>query len=169
MVLDSLESVENIISKGGSVFETSLKMWSGYVHTGRIIRNWNTQSESDFMRKLFSDSKVFESLSLKPHSLMELISKCYTLSTAAVLLTKQVLMLSNFWRNFQGYKPLLLLSHWTLLVNSIAQRPTLCVPQLIYKIINLWKFRLNRSSESEENNGKTQPCFCMFRRVMTCV
>ena len=48
-------------------------------------------------------------------------------------------------------------------------RPTLRVPQLIYKITNLWKFRLNQSSESWENNGKTHPCFRTFRRVMTCV
>ena len=48
-------------------------------------------------------------------------------------------------------------------------RPTLRVSQLIYKITNLWKFRLNRSSESGENNGKTHPCFRTFRRVMTCV
>ena len=48
-------------------------------------------------------------------------------------------------------------------------RPTLCVPQLLYQITNLWKFRLNRSSESGENNGKTHPCFRAFRRVMTCV
>ena len=41
--------------------------------------------------------------------------------------------------------------------------PTLRVSQLIYKITNLWKFRLNRE------NGKTNPCFCTFRRVMTCV
>ena len=129
--MDSLESVENIISKGGSVFETSLKMWSGYVHTGRIIRNWNTQSESDFMRKLFSDSKVFESLSLKPHSLMELISKCYTLSTAAVLLTKSVFMLSNFWRNFQGYKPLLLKPLDTFGKQYCPKAHTLCTTTYI--------------------------------------
>ena len=48
-------------------------------------------------------------------------------------------------------------------------RPTLCVSQLLYKITNLWKFRLNRSSESGENNGKTHPCLRTFRRVMTCV
>ena len=48
-------------------------------------------------------------------------------------------------------------------------RPTLRVSQLIYKITNLWKFRLNRSSESGENNGKTHSCFRTFRRVMTCV
>ena len=47
--------------------------------------------------------------------------------------------------------------------------PTLRVSQLIYKITNLWKFRLNRSSASGENNGKTHPCFRTFRRVMTCV
>ena len=44
-------------------------------------------------------------------------------------------------------------------------RPTLCVPQLLYQITSLWKFGLNRSLESGENNGKTHP----FRRVMTCV
>ena len=32
----------------------------------------------------------------------------------------------------------------------------------INKTTNLWKFRLNRSSESGENNGKTHPCFRMF-------
>ena len=48
-------------------------------------------------------------------------------------------------------------------------KPTLRVSQLIYKIKNLWKFRLNRSSESGENNGKTHPCFRTFHRVMTCV
>ena len=31
-------------------------------------------------------------------------------------------------------------------------RPTLRISQLIYKITNLWKFRLNWSSESGENN-----------------
>ena len=39
----------------------------------------------------------------------------------------------------------------------------------LYKVNNLWKFRLNRSSESGENNGETHSCFCTFRRVMTCV
>ena len=48
-------------------------------------------------------------------------------------------------------------------------RPTLRVSQLTYKITNLWKFRLNWSSESGENNGETHPCFRTFRRVMTCV
>ena len=38
-------------------------------------------------------------------------------------------------------------------------RPTLRVSQHVYNITNLWKFRLNRSSESGENNGKTNPCF----------
>ena len=47
--------------------------------------------------------------------------------------------------------------------------PTLRVSQLIYKITILWKFRLNRTSESGENNGKTHSCFRAFRRVMTCV
>ena len=37
--------------------------------------------------------------------------------------------------------------------------PTLRVSQLIYKITNLWKLRLNRSLESGENNGKTHPWF----------
>ena len=48
-------------------------------------------------------------------------------------------------------------------------RPTLCLPQLLYQITNLWKFRLNGSSVSGENNGKPHPCFRAFRRVMTCV
>ena len=48
-------------------------------------------------------------------------------------------------------------------------RPTLRVSQLIHKITNLWKFRLNRSSESGENNRKTHPCFRTFRHDMTCV
>ena len=48
-------------------------------------------------------------------------------------------------------------------------RPTLRVSQLIYKITNLWKFRLNRSLESGENNRKTHPCFRTIRHVMTCV
>ena len=56
-----------------------------------------------------------------------------------------------------------------LSVNCIVQRPTLRVSQLICKITNLWKFRLDRSSESRENNGKTHPCFRTLRRVMTCV
>ena len=47
--------------------------------------------------------------------------------------------------------------------------PTLRVSQLIYKTTNLCKFRLNRSSESRENNGKTYPCIRTFRHVMTCV
>ena len=47
--------------------------------------------------------------------------------------------------------------------------PTLRVSQLIYKITNLWKFRLNRSSESGENNGKTHSCFRTFHHVITCV
>ena len=38
-------------------------------------------------------------------------------------------------------------------------RPTLRISQLLYKITNLWKFRLNRSSESGENNGKTHTLF----------
>ena len=37
-------------------------------------------------------------------------------------------------------------------------RPTLRVSQLLYQITNLWKFRLNRSSESGENNGNTHSC-----------
>ena len=37
------------------------------------------------------------------------------------------------------------------MVNSIVHRPTLRVSQHIYKITNLWKFRLIRSSESGEN------------------
>ena len=43
------------------------------------------------------------------------------------------------------------------------------VSQLIYKIINLWSFRLNRPSETGENNGKTHSFFRTFRHVMTCV
>ena len=47
-------------------------------------------------------------------------------------------------------------------------------PHFVYhnsnnKITNLWKFRLNRSLESGENNGKTHPRFYTFRHVMTCV
>ena len=57
----------------------------------------------------------------------------------------------------------------TLKAISIVQKPTLCVSQLIYKVTNLWKFRPHQSLESGENNGKTHPCFRMFRRVMTCV
>jgi hypothetical protein len=48
-------------------------------------------------------------------------------------------------------------------------RSTLRVSQLLYKITNLWKCRLNWSSESGENNGKTHPCFRTFRRVMKSV
>ena len=49
-------------------------------------------------------------------------------------------------------------------------RPTLSVSQLcVYKITYLWKFRLNRTLESGENNGKTHPCFPTFCHVMTCV
>ena len=48
-------------------------------------------------------------------------------------------------------------------------RSTLRVSQLIYKITNLWKLRLNWSSELGENNGKTHPCFRTFCRVKTCV
>ena len=48
-------------------------------------------------------------------------------------------------------------------------RPTLHVSQLIYKITHVWKFRLNRSPESGENNGKTHPCFRTLHRVMTCL
>ena len=40
-------------------------------------------------------------------------------------------------------------------------RATLRVSQLLYKITNLWKFRLNPSSESGENNGKTHPCLLL--------
>ena len=47
--------------------------------------------------------------------------------------------------------------------------PTLRASQLIYITWNLWKFRLNWSSESGENNGKTHPCFRTFRSVITCV
>ena len=47
--------------------------------------------------------------------------------------------------------------------------PTLHVSLLIYKITILWKFRLNQTSESGENNRKTHSCFRAFRRVMTCV
>ena len=46
---------------------------------------------------------------------------------------------------------------------------TSCITTYIYKITNQWKFRLNRSSESGENNGKTHPCFCTFRHVMMCL
>ena len=59
-------------------------------------------------------------------------------------------------------------SHWTLSVNSIVQGPHK-VSQLLYTITNLWKFRLNRSSESGEINGKTHSCFRTFCRVMTFV
>ncbi len=44
---------ENFISKDGSVFEISPTTWSNYVHAGRIIRNWNTQSEKRFMHETF--------------------------------------------------------------------------------------------------------------------
>ena len=36
---------------------------------------------------------------------------------------------------------------------------TLCNTTYNYKITNLWKFRLNPSSESGQFNGKTHPCF----------
>ena len=54
-------------------------------------------------------------------------------------------------------------------MNSVVQKPTLRVSQLKYKTTRLWQFRLNRSSDSGQNNGKTHPCFRTFRRVMACV
>ncbi len=46
---------ENFISKGGSVFEILVKIWSGYVHAGRINPNWYAQSEKRVMQKRFPD------------------------------------------------------------------------------------------------------------------
>ena len=70
-----------------------------------------------------------------------------------------------FWYNiiYNWLKPLYTFG------KQYCPSPTLRVSQLIYKITILWKFRLNRTSESGENNGKTHSCFRAFRRVMTCV
>ena len=38
-------TLENFIAKGGRVFERSQKIWSGFVHAGRIILSWNKQSK----------------------------------------------------------------------------------------------------------------------------
>ncbi len=42
-----------------SVFEISPKIWSGYVHAGMIIHNWN--------KHVSQIENVFESPSVKPH------------------------------------------------------------------------------------------------------
>ena len=80
-----------------------------------------------------------------------------------IIITMIIIFILNSWESFikKGLKPLDPFS------KQCCPRPTLCVPQLLYQITNLWKFRLNRSSESGENNRKTHPCFRAFRRVMT--
>ncbi len=67
---------KNVIWKRGSVFEVSQKNLEQLcdVHTGRIIRSWNTQSEKRFMQKRLSDCNRFAPPSLKPHSLEGIVS-----------------------------------------------------------------------------------------------
>ncbi len=66
--------------------------------------NWNTQSEKHFCMKRFSNCTFFEPFSLKPHSLEgNRFSKCYTLSTAAVLLTKLDFVVIHFLSTYQRY------------------------------------------------------------------
>ena len=70
----------NFISKGDSIFEILLIIWSGYVHAGRIIHNWNIHSEKQFMQKRFSSQieLLFESVPLKPHWKGIVSQKLYT-------------------------------------------------------------------------------------------
>ena len=66
------------------------------------------------------------------------------------------------FKNKQGM--LLLLKPLDTFGKQLCPRSTLRVSQLLYKITNLLKFMLNRSSESGENNGKTHPCFSHISR-----
>ena len=91
----------------------------------------------------------------------------YTINLSPLLVTKKGFMLIISLSNNQQC-PLPLKPLYTF-GKQYCPSPTLRVSQLIYKITILWKFRLNRTSESGENNGKTHSCFRAFRRVMTCV
>ena len=76
----------------------------------------------------------------------------------------------NYLNSFNGNKTIRIkLKPLYTFGKQCCPSPTLRVSQLLYKITNLWKFRLNRSSVSGENNWKTHSCFRTFCRVMTCV
>ena len=104
-------------------------------------------------------------LFLSSEDLFHFLFPSYTLTVSYKLLWAERYFLNLiFFRNNWSYlKPLYTFG------KQYCPSPTLRVSQLIYKITILWKFRLNRTSESGENNGNTHSCFHTFRRVMTCV